>query len=78
MVIYIIMDKKRVESYIKSVGNDLRGIKFEETDDEVKLRIGNFFLTRKIDGDYNYAVKKLFEDFLTNTSSYYIKSFWEL
>jgi hypothetical protein len=72
------MDKKRIDSYIKSVGQDFRGVKFEETDNEVTFRIGNFFMSREIDGDYDHAVKKLFEDFITSASTYYIKNFWEV
>jgi hypothetical protein len=71
------MDKSRVNSFLKSVGQDFKSIKFEETDTEVKLSIGNFFLKRNIDDDYDYAVKKLFEDFLRNTSSFYTNIFWE-
>lgn len=72
------MDKKRVDSYIKSVGQDFRGIRFEETETTVKLRIGNFFMSREIEDNYEHAVKKLFEDFLTHISAYYIHNFWEV
>ena len=70
------MNKYRVDSYLKSIKNDLKNIKFEETEYEVKFKIGNFFISRKIEDDYDYAVKKLFEDFLTNTSAFYISTFW--
>jgi hypothetical protein len=72
------MDKKRVESYIKSVGNDFRAIKFKDDGRAIRLRIGKFFISRDITDDYDYDVKKLMEDFLTNTSTYYIKNFWEI
>jgi hypothetical protein len=71
------MDKKHVESFLKSLALDYKNIKFEETDTTVKLTIGNFFLKRNIDGDYDHAVKKLFEDFIRNTSSFYTNIFWE-
>jgi hypothetical protein len=74
----MIGDKKRVDSYIKSVARDFRSIRFEETEIDVRLRIGNFFSSRPIDGDYDNAVKLLMEDFLTITTAYYIKQFWEL
>lgn len=71
------MDKKHVESFIKSLAQDYKNIKFEETETEVKLTIGNFFLKRNIDGDYDYATKKLFEDFIRNTTAFYTNIFWE-
>lgn len=71
------MDKKQVDSFLKSLALDYKNIKFEETETEVKMTIGNFFLKRNIDGDYNYAVKKLFEDFIRNTTSFYTNIFWE-
>ena len=71
------LDKRRIDRFLKSVKEDVGNIKFEETESEVKFRIGNFFISRPIEGDYDYAVKKLFEDFFTNTSAYYIKHFWE-
>lgn len=71
------MDKDKVKRYIKSVGEDFKAIKFEENDGIIKFSIGNFFLTRVVSDDYEYDVKKLFEDFLTNTTSYYINNFWE-
>jgi len=70
-------DKINVDRFLKSVKEDIKSIKFEETETEVRFKIGNFFISRPIGEDYNYAVKKLFEDFLTNTSSFYIKHFWE-
>jgi hypothetical protein len=71
------MDKDRVNSFIKSVALDYKNIKFEEDEEHITMKIGNFFIKRKIDGDYDYAVKKLFEDFITNTSQFYINIFWE-
>lgn len=72
------MDDKRINGFLKSLGHDIKSIKFEKTDTKIKLKIGNFFIERKITDDYEYDVKKLFEDFLTNTTAYYIRSFWEL
>jgi hypothetical protein len=71
------MNKKQVDSFLKAVGQDFKSIKFEESEDELKLSIGNFFLKRNIDGDYDYAIKKLFEDFIRNTTAYYTNIFWE-
>lgn len=71
------MDKKRVDDYLKSVAQDFKNIKFEEDETHVKFRIGNFFIKRKIGDDREYAIKKLFEDFLTNTTAFYIRQFWE-
>jgi hypothetical protein len=71
------MDKDKVNSFIKSVALDYKNIKFEEDEEHITMKIGNFFIKRKIDGDYDYAVKKLFEDFITNTSQFYINIFWE-
>lgn len=71
------MDKKKVESFIKSVALDIKNIKFEDDGDYIKMSIGNFFIKRKKTDDYDYDVKKLFEDFLTNTTTYYINIFWE-
>jgi len=71
------MDKDKVSSFIKSVGLDYKSIKFDDDGEYVKMTIGNFFIKRRIDGDYDYAVKKLFEDFITNTSRFYINIFWE-
>jgi hypothetical protein len=71
------MNKEKVESFLKAVGRDFKNIKFEETDKEVKMKIGNFFVTREINEDYDYAVKRLFEDFLSNTTAFYTNIFWE-
>jgi len=71
------MDKKKIDSFIKQVSLDIKAIKFESDDTYIKMSIGNFFLKRKITDDYDYDVKKLFEDFMRNTTSYYINVFWE-
>jgi hypothetical protein len=71
------IDKGRVDSFLKSVGQDFRNIKFEEDGEYMKMKIGNFFIKRKISDDYDYDAKKLFEDFITNTTAYYINIFWE-
>lgn len=71
------MDKKKVDSFLKSLAQDYKNIKFEETDEYVKFSIGNFFLKKEINGDKEYAVKKLFEDFIRNTSGFYTNIFWE-
>ena len=71
------MDKKKVDGFLKSVALDYKNIKFEDDGEYIRMAIGNFFIKRKIDGDYDYAVKKLFEDFITNTSGFYINIFWE-
>jgi hypothetical protein len=67
---------KKVHIFIESMNKDFNNIKFKRTKNKIKLSIGKFSLSRRIGDDYNYAVKKLFEDFLTNTSVYYIKNFW--
>lgn len=74
----MVNDKTRVERYIKSISRDFKDIKFEEENDIIKLRIGNFFSSRPINGDYDHSVKLLMEDFLTVTTAYYIRQFWEL
>lgn len=71
------MDKKKVDNFVRQVSLDIKAIKFEEDDEYVKLSIGNFFIRRKKSDDYDYDVKKLFEDFMRNTMSYYINVFWE-
>ena len=71
------MDKKKIDSFIKQVSLDIKAIKFEDDGTHIKMSIGNFFLKRKITDDYDYDVKKLFEDFMRNTISYYINVFWE-
>ena len=71
------MDKEKVDSFIKSVALDIKAIKFEDDGMHISMRIGNFFLKRKISDDYDYDVKKLFEDFMRNTTAYYVNIFWE-
>ena len=71
------MNKEKVNSFLKAVALDFKHIKFEETEVEIKMTIGNFFIKRKRSDDYEYDVKKLFEDFLTNTTAFYINIFWE-
>lgn len=70
-------DKKSTDAFIKSMALDIKNIKVEEKDGRIKMSIGNFFLTRDINDDPDYAMKKLFEDFLTNISTFYINIFWE-
>lgn len=78
------LDTARITRYIKNLQKDIRSLKFEEELDGdkryVKLGIGNFFLKKEVTGEDNYevSVKRLFEDFMTNTSYYYIRNFWEL
>ena len=71
------MDNKNIESFLKSVGHDFNNIKYEEDNGYIKLNIGNFFIKRRITNDIDYDQKKLFEDFLTNTTAFYIDIFWE-
>lgn len=71
------MDKEKVDSFIKSVALDIKAIKFEDDGTHIKMGIGNFFLKRKISDDYDYDVKKLFEDFMRNTTAFYTNIFWE-
>lgn len=71
------MDKGKVDSFIKSVALDIKAIKFEDDGVHIKMGIGNFFLKRKISDDYDYDVKKLFEDFMRNTTAFYTNIFWE-
>jgi hypothetical protein len=72
------IDKERIDRFLKSLNRDIKAIKFEEVDNKIIFRIGNFIISREKTDDYDYDVKKLFEDFFTNTSAYYIKHFWEL
>jgi hypothetical protein len=71
------MDKEKVDSFIKQVALDIKSIKFDSDGEYVSMKIGNFLLRRRITDDYDYDVKKLFEDFITNTTTYYINIFWE-
>jgi hypothetical protein len=71
------MDKEKVDSFIKQVALDIKNIKFENNGEYMSMKIGNFFLKRKVSDDPDYDIKKLFEDFLTNTTIYYINIFWE-
>ena len=72
------MDKKQVDRFIRQVALDIKAIKFEDDGEYIKMSIGNFFLKRKITDDYDYDVKKLFEDFIRNTTAYYTNVFWEI
>jgi hypothetical protein len=72
------MDKKQVDRFIRQVSLDIKAIKFEDDGEYIKMSIGNFFLKRKITDDYDYDVKKLFEDFIRNTTAYYTNVFWEI
>jgi hypothetical protein len=72
------IDKERIDRFLKSLNRDIKAIKFEETDNKITFRIGNFIISKEKSDDYDYDVKKLFEDFFTNTSTYYIRHFWEL
>ena len=76
------INKERVNRFINSLKRDMKSLQFEDEEREgkkfVTMRIGNFFFRKEIDGDYEGSVKKLFEDFMTNTSYYYIRNFWEL
>lgn len=71
------MDKAKMEAYLKSVALDFKNIKFNEDEEYISLKIGNYFIRRKKTDDYDYDMKKLFEDFVTSTTSFYIKLFWE-
>lgn len=66
-----------MESYLKSVALDFKSIKFNEDEEYISLKIGNYFIRRKKTDDYDYDMKKLFEDFVTGITSFYIKLFWE-
>lgn len=72
----------RVNKFVDSLKRDIKTLKFEDEEKEgkrfVTMRIGNFFFRKEVDEDYETSVKKLFEDFMTNTSYYYIRNFWEL
>ena len=72
----------RVNRFVDSLKRDIKTLKFEDEEKEgkrfVTMRIGNLFFRKEVDEDYETSVKKLFEDFMTNTSYYYIRNFWEL
>jgi len=78
------MKKERVNRFVKAFKNDMKAISYEEemlnNDMCSRFKIGNFKLERKIKDkeNYEYEVKKLFEDFITLASNYYMKRFWEL
>ena len=73
---------ERVDRYLVSLKRDMKSIRFDEENIDgkkyIKLGIGNFFFKREVDDDYEISVKKLFEDFMTNTSYYYIRNFWDI
>lgn len=66
----------KINNFLHLMKNDIKDVKFSKTKNNIKLSIGKFSISRKIGNDYEYDVKKLFEDFMTNTSIYYIKTFW--
>lgn len=76
------INKDRVDKYLSSMKRDIKDMKFVEEDIDgkkhIKLGIGNFFIRKEVDDDYDTCVKRLFEDFMTNTSYYYIRNFWGL
>lgn len=76
------INKSRVDRYLNSMKRDIKNIQFQEEEVDgklqIKLGIGNFFIKREVNGDYEASVKRLFEDFMTNTSYYYIRNFWGL
>lgn len=76
------INKDKIDRYLSSMKRDMKDLKFveEEIDGKkrIKLGIGNFFLSKEVDDDYETSVKRLFEDFMTNTSYYYIRNFWGL
>lgn len=76
------VDQARVDRFLTSLKRDMKSIKFEEEEKDgkkyIKLGIGNFFFKKEVDDEYEVSVKKLFEDFMTNTSYYYIRNFWDL
>ena len=78
------MKQERISKFIKAFKNDMKAIQYEE---EIiagttcaRFRIGSFKLERKIvdKENYEHEVKRLFEDFITLASTYYMKRFWEL
>lgn len=76
------VDKDRIDRYLASMKRDMKEIKFVEEESEgkkyLKIGIGNFFMKREVNGSYENCAKHLFEDFMTNTSYYYIRNFWAL
>jgi len=79
------MDSKRVNKYIKSVVRDIDKLKYEETkteDGRTKIYIGidNYFMTRVLEPNdiYDTVVKRLFEEFFTSISMFYIRNFWRI
>ena len=72
----------RVNRFIDSLKRDIKTLKFEDEEKDgkrfVTMRIGKFFFRKEVEDEYEASVKKLFEDFMTNTSYYYIRNFWEL
>lgn len=78
------MKKERVDRFVKALKRDMKAVRYEEQIISGKIcskfEIGNFKLERKIhdNENYEYEVKKLFEDFITLASNYYMRRFWEL
>jgi len=76
------MTEVKVQRYMKSLRNDMRQVKYEE---EIingikygRFRVGAFKLERKVGNDYEHDVKRLYEDFVSYISNYYVSRFWEL
>jgi hypothetical protein len=76
------MKETNVQRYMKSLRNDMRQIKYEEEEmNGVKygrFKVGMFKMERKVGNDYDHDVKRLYQDFITHITNYYITRFWEL
>lgn len=76
------MKESNIQRYMKSLRNDMRQIKYEEEEmNGIKygrFKVGMFKMERKVDNDYEHDVKRLYQDFITHITNYYISRFWEL
>ena len=78
------MNNKKIDKYIDSLKRDFNNIEYKEIETPkgtvIELAIGKFFMKKTItkDDDYDTAVKRLFEDFMTNSAMFYIRNFWRL
>ena len=78
------MKQEKINKFVRAFKNDMRAFTHEEElingETCVRFKIGSFKLERKIrDKDnYDYEVKKLFEDFITISTGYYRDRFWDL
>lgn len=76
--------EKRIRKYIDSIKRDFDNLEYKEVivpeGKKIELRINKFSMSKVVreNDDYDSAVKRLFEDFITNTAVFYSRNFWRL